>query len=87
MKNNLLKKFLSFSIGGYVALVIGFFTTPVTTRMLSPKQYGISSIYLLVVNILMLLAMLGLDQGFVRYFYDENEEYKGLLLKNCLKIP
>lgn len=87
MKNNLLKKFLSFSIGGYVALVIGFFTTPITTRMLSPEQYGISSMYLLVVNILMLLAILGLDQGFVRYFYDENEEDKGLLLKNCLKIP
>ncbi|MGL5208079.1 oligosaccharide flippase family protein [Cetobacterium sp.] len=87
MRNNLLKKFLSFSIGGYVALVIGFFTTPITTRMLSPEQYGISSMYLLVVNILILLAMLGLDQGFVRYFYDETEEDKGLLLKNCLKIP
>lgn len=87
MKNNLLKKFFSFSIGGYIALVIGFFTTPITTRMLSPEQYGISSMYLLVVNILMVLAILGLDQGFVRYFYEENEENKGLLLKNCLKIP
>lgn len=87
MNNNLLKKFLSFSIGGYIALVIGFFTTPITTRMLSPEQYGISSMYLLVVNILMLLAMLGLDQGFVRYFYEESEDNKGLLLKNCLKIP
>lgn len=87
MKNNLLKKFFSFSIGGYIALVIGFFTTPITTRMLSPEQYGISSMYLLVVNILMVLAILGLDQGFVRYFYEENEEDKGLLLKNCLKIP
>lgn len=87
MKNNLLKKFLSFSIGGYIALVIGFFTTPIITRMLSPEQYGISSMYLLVVNILMLLAILGLDQGFVRYFYEENEESQGLLLKNCLKMP
>lgn len=87
MKNNLLKKFLSFSIGGYVALIIGFFTTPIVTRMLSPEQYGVSSMYLLVVNILMLLAMLGLDQGFVRYFYEEANENKGLLLKKCLKIP
>lgn len=87
MNSNLLKIFFSFSVGGYVALVIGFFTTPITTRMLSPEQYGVSSMYLLVVNILMLLAMLGLDQGFVRYFYDETEEDKGLLLKNCLKIP
>lgn len=87
MNNNLLKKFLSFSVGGYIALVIGFFTTPITTRMLSPEQYGISSMYLLIVNILMLLAILGLDQGFVRYFYEESEGNKGLLLKNCLKIP
>lgn len=87
MKNNLLKKFLSFSAGGYIALVIGFFSTPIITRMLSPEQYGISSMYLLVVNILMLFAVLGLDQGFVRYFYEESQENKGLLLKNCLKIP
>lgn len=87
MNSNLLKKFLSFSIGGYIALIIGFFTTPIVTRMLSPEQYGVSSMYLLVVNILMLLAMLGLDQGFVRYFYEEANEYKGLLLKKCLKIP
>lgn len=88
MKNkNLLKKFLSFSIGGYIALIIGFFTTPITTRMLSPEEYGISSMYLLVVNILMLLAMLGLDQGFVRYYYEEDVENKGVLLKKCLKIP
>lgn len=87
MKNNLFKKFLSFSIGGYIALGIGFFTTPITTRILSPEQYGISSMYLLVVNILMLLAILGLDQGFVRYFYEESEDNKGLLLKKCLKIP
>ncbi|MGL5357386.1 MAG: lipopolysaccharide biosynthesis protein, partial [Cetobacterium sp.] len=87
MNNSLLKKFLSFSIGGYVGLIIGFFTTPIVTRMLSPEQYGVSSMYLLVVNILMLLAMLGLDQGFVRYFYEEEEEDKGLLLKKCLKIP
>ncbi|MGL5056944.1 MAG: lipopolysaccharide biosynthesis protein, partial [Fusobacteriaceae bacterium] len=87
MNNSLLKKFLSFSVGGYIALIIGFFTTPIVTRMLSPEQYGVSSMYLLVVNILMLLAMLGLDQGFVRYFYEEEEVNKGLLLKKCLKIP
>ena len=87
MSNNLLKKFVSFSIGGYIALFVGFFTTPITTRMLSPEQYGISSMYLLVVNILILLTMLGLDQGFVRYFYEEEENSKGLLLKKCLKIP
>lgn len=87
MKNSLLKKFISFSIGGYIALIIGFFTTPITTRMLSPEQYGISSMFLLVVNALMYLSLLGLDQGFIRYIYEEDDEDKGLLLKNCLKIP
>lgn len=87
MKNNLLKKFISFSIGGYVALLIGFFTTPVVTRMLSPEEYGISSMFLLVTNIFVLLSTLGLDQGFVLYFFEEEEKNRGLLLKNCIKKP
>lgn len=87
MKNNLLKKFLSFSIGGYVALAIGFFTTPIITRMLSPEQYGVSSMVTVVVNLILLICGLGLDQGFVRHFYEEEEFNRGKLLYNSLKLP
>lgn len=85
--NNLIKKFLSFSIGGYIALAIGFFTTPIVTRMLSPEQYGIFSMVTTIANMLLLVCGLGFDQGFVRYFYEEKKEYKGQLLFNSIKYP
>lgn len=87
MKNNLLKKFLSFSIGGYINIIIGLLTVPITTRMLSPEQYGISSLINTIVNVLGIICYLGMDQGFVRFFYDEKEENRGRLLYESLKFP
>lgn len=87
MKKTLLNKFFSFSIGGYISILIGLISVPITTRMLTPEQYGIASIISLIVNILMLIVSLGLDQGFVRFFYEEKEEARGKLLFNCLYYP
>lgn len=85
---SLIKKFLSFSIGGYIGLFIGLLTTPIITRLISPEEYGIFSIYNITLNILMLVVMLGLDQGFVRFFYEENSlEKRSGLLKKSLIIP
>ena len=87
MKNNLLKKFLSFSIGGYINILIGLFTVPITTRILSPEQYGISSLITTITSLLFVLCCLGLEQGFVRFFYEEEEENRGKLLYTCLYYP
>ncbi|MGL5962785.1 MAG: oligosaccharide flippase family protein [Fusobacteriaceae bacterium] len=85
---SLIKKFLSFSIGGYIGLLIGLLTTPIVTRLISPEEYGVFSIYNLTLNILMLFVMIGLDQGFVRFFYEENSlESRSELLKKTLKLP
>lgn len=85
MKNNLIKNFLSFSIGGYVSLVIGFFTIPIITRLVTPEQYGIFSFFNLIINLGMLFIILGFDQGFVRYYYEEKNRF--LLLYCSLKYP
>lgn len=84
---NLLKKFISFSFGGYISLIIGFFTVPIITRIVSPEDFGIYSLFILVLNILSIATILGLDHGFVRYYYDFLENEKGELLDICLKIP
>lgn len=82
---NLLKKFFSFSIGSYISLIIGFFSLPITTRIISPKQYGIFSFFLLITNLGSLLMALGLDQGFVRYYFEEKNKSK--LFYTCIKYP
>ena len=79
IKNNLLKKFLSFSIGSYIAVFIGLITVPITTRMLSPKQYGIFSMISTMVEMLMVICSLGMEQGFIRYFYDVESKNRGRL--------
>lgn len=87
MKNNLIKKFLSFSIGGYINILIGFFTVPITTRILSPEQYGISSLITTITSFMFVICCLGTEQGFVRFFYEEKEDNRGNLLSNCLFYP
>lgn len=84
MENNLLKKFLSFSVGGYINIFIGLLIVPITTRLLSPEQYGIVSLITTFVNVLGVVCYLGMDQGFVRFFYEEKEEDRGKLLYESL---
>lgn len=85
--NKLIKKFLSFSIGGYINILIGLFTVPITTRLLSPEQYGISSLVTTITSFMFVICCLGTEQGFVRFFYEEKEENRKKLLYNCLYYP
>jgi len=50
MKENLIKKFLSFSYGSWIGLVIGFFSTMLTTRILSPQDFGKVSMFTLAIK-------------------------------------
>ncbi|MGE7905351.1 lipopolysaccharide biosynthesis protein [Peribacillus sp. NPDC094092] len=85
MNNNLIKKFLSFSYGSFLGLIIGFITTMITTRILQPEEFGKVSMFTLAINISMIFAIFGTDQAFVRFFYEEEKSKRGGLLYNCLK--
>lgn len=87
MQNKLLKKFLSFSYGSWIGLILGLFSTMITTRILSPEDLGKGSMYTLALNICIIITIFGTDQSFVRFFYEEKKENRGGLLYNCLKIP
>jgi O-antigen/teichoic acid export membrane protein len=87
MKNNLLKKFLSFSYGGWIGVLIGFVSTPVLTRLISPAEFGKAAMFTLAANVIMTVVCFGTDQSFVRFFYEEEEEKRGALLYNSMKIP
>lgn len=87
MKDNLLKKFFSFSYGSWVGLIIGLFFTIISARLLSPEDFGKASLFTLVMNIFMIFIVFGTDRSFVRFFYEEKEENRGGLLYNCLRLP
>lgn len=87
MNKTLLKKFLSFSYGNWIGLIIGFFGTMLTTRIFIPEDFGKASMFTLVLNILVIVISFGTDQSFVRFFYEESPDNRGGLLYNSIKIP
>lgn len=84
---NLLKKLMTFAMGNGIVLLLGFISAPVITRIIDTENMGKFSMFTTVVSLLLLVLLLGIDQSYVRYYYDEAEENRGAFLKKCLKIP
>lgn len=86
-RNSLLRKFLSFSVGNWLVLIIGLISSPIITRIIDPSEYGKFGMFNLYANILMLITTCGLDQSYVRFFYEEDETNRNKLLFESIKIP
>lgn len=85
-QENLLQKLLYFAVGPLGGAFISFITVPITTWLVSPEQFGLTTIFTLVQTLLTSFIYLGMDQSFVR----EYNSYKGSkqnLLVNALIIP
>ncbi|MGG1885878.1 oligosaccharide flippase family protein [Priestia megaterium] len=86
MKNkSLIKTFFSFSIGPLGAAIINFLTVPITTWLISPEEFGKTSLFLLMQALATAVMFLGLDQAYVRE-YNEKTNKKELLF-NCMFFP
>lgn len=75
----------TFSIGPIVGAAIGFFTVPITTRLVPPDVYGKLSMFTTATSLLSLLLLLGVDQAYVREY--AGEESKGELWYTSLFLP
>ncbi|RZT21373.1 oligosaccharide flippase family protein [Fictibacillus sp. BK138] len=75
-KNQLLKKFIAFSIGNWITLLIALISTPIITRILTPEEFGVFSLFTITVNFLIVIATMGLDQSYARYYYDGSNPLK-----------
>lgn len=88
INNKFIKHFLVIGGGTFLSMIIGFFTTPIITRIVNPIEYGQFSIFTMYSNMALLVLYLGLDQSLVRYFYEkETDDYRSGLLFKCLKYP
>lgn len=87
MHDKLFLKFMKFSYGSWVGLVLGLLTTIIVTRFLAPDALGKASMYDLFIQVTLVLTIFGTDQAFVRFFYEEEKAKRGALLYNSLRIP
>lgn len=87
LSNPLLKKLLSFSFGTWVAFLLGFISTPITTRLFIPEEMGKASMFDLAMNIIAIIVVFGTDQAYVRFYYQEESQNRKHLLKKVLFLP
>lgn len=80
-----IKGFLSFSAGTWFRAAISFFSTPVISYLIVPEEFGRAAMFTLVYNISLLVSLLGIDQSFVRYYYQEKK--KSELFWSCMFLP
>ena len=77
------KGFLSYFYGNFIVLLLGFIQTPLLTRILSTDEYGRTGMFETAVTVIYIFAILGLDQAYIRYYYEPGID-RGELLRRCL---
>ncbi len=85
-KDNFFSSLLKFAIGPLGAALISFITVPVTTWLVDPEQYGLTTMFTLLQTLITSFIYLGLDQAYVREY--NNKKYsKSKLLLNSSLLP
>ncbi|MGG2024823.1 oligosaccharide flippase family protein [Gottfriedia sp. S16(2024)] len=85
--SNLLNKFLEYALGSGIVLLLGLISSPINTRLFSPNEFGKYSMFILFSSLIGSIILMGLDNSFVRFFYEEEKEGRAKLLKASLKLP
>ena len=84
--NGLFKKFIEFAIGNGIVLILGFLSTPIISRLITPDELGRASMVTTLTSLVVLIVIMGIDQSYIRYYYDEEERNRGGLLGKSLFI-
>ena len=83
----MIKKFLTYGIGSIGSALISFMITPFLTRILSTSYYGKGTLFITIISLIFFICNLGLDQGYVRFFYEKkSKQDKSKLFFQCLLI-
>src|SRR3990167_301930 len=81
------KLLLSYLTGAVLTGLVSILSTFLLTRMLSPAAYGEGMLFVSILNCLFFLCNFGMDQVFVRHFYEPSYKDKlPLLLYRCISL-
>lgn len=79
--------FIAFSVGSGGSAAILLFTVPFLTRTLSPSEYAVGAMFVTVTTLMLYVCSVGMDQVFVRFFYELSSHFKkSQLLLGCAFI-
>ncbi len=84
---NAVKLFFSFSLGVWVQAIVNLFSVPIITYLISPQEFGKATMYSVAYNLLLIITLMGMDQSFIRSFYEVRTEDRPKLLWSSIAIP
>jgi len=82
-----IRKFVGFSYGTWTNVILSFVSTPLIAWFVSPDQLGKAALFIVAYNILTEVALLGTDQGFIRFFNESGEKNRPVLLISSVFVP
>ncbi|MGH0940159.1 lipopolysaccharide biosynthesis protein [Bacillus mycoides] len=82
---SLVKTFIGFAVGPLGAAIINFLTIPIITWLISPEEFGKTSLFLIMQALATAFIFLGMDHAYVREY--NNQLNKKELLFNCAIFP
>ena len=88
----MIKKIFGFSAGTWIGALITFVSMPIATYLFNQEELGKINYYFSIINIFLSIILLGLDQAYIRYFYEYRENIQkklfscNLLCSTCITI-
>ncbi|WP_448376388.1 oligosaccharide flippase family protein [Fervidobacterium sp.] len=81
-----IRMFLRFSVGIWIRGIVSFISTPIITYLISPEEFGKSSMFSVAFGIVSSLSSLSLEHSLLRFYREYEKEETNKLLWGCL-IP
>ncbi len=86
-KLSIVKKYFSFSVGIWINAIVSFLTTPIITLLINPSEFGKATMFSTVYSMLLLIALSGTPNSFMRFFHKYDENQFSSFLWSCLLFP
>lgn len=82
-----IRKLVGFSLVTWVSFIISFLSAPISTRLFDPSVLGKINIFNTYTNLWGVLILIGLDQAYVRFYYERlNNRTIGYLFTFCSAV-
>lgn len=85
MEKKILKNYITFSVGTWLSLILSFFSTPITSHLISPEEFGKSSLFFAVYSLILTVLLSGTINSLMRFYYKYGN--KSELFYSTIIIP
>lgn len=82
--HDFLRKLWGFSLPTWISAFISFLSIPFTTRLFSTEVVGQNNMFTMYLTFFMMIAYMGMDQSFARFYNEQKEEQRNILFNTTL---